>query len=226
MNLKQYFLSSAFDVQPDITASFVYLEQDGKILGVQRKNGTFGFPGGKVEPNETSRKSAIREFLEETGKNIENLCVTPFRYFVDGKIVDVYCASTKQTFEDSWIGPEGTECKLCTPEEICQSYPEFNLLTIFNYGSKKMLNDANMLILDKAFPKFRKHKTTDKEFISLIMSPTIPILETFVENLVMFNPSEANRLIQLIDVGIETKICDESKNIDEFFILLKKYVSN
>lgn len=229
MNLSQYLLFEEFSAPP-IFSSFIYLEQDGKILGVQRKNGTFGFPGGKVEPDEISRDAARREFYEETGEKIQNLCATPFRYLVDGKIVHVFCSTTNQKFKESWIGPEGSICKFCTVEEICASYPEFNYLTIFRYGSKNIKKEINFLILAKAFRRRefisdeRIELIFDDEFLSTLMNSTTPILETIVEKLTLFNPVEANRLIELIDKGVQTTCCDQDKKIDDFYITLKKYV--
>ena len=49
-------------------AAVVVRHADGRVLMV-RKRGTemFMFPGGKVEPGETSRRTAVRELHEEVG---------------------------------------------------------------------------------------------------------------------------------------------------------------
>lgn len=49
-------------------AAVVVRHPDGRVLMV-RKRGTamFMFPGGKVEPGETSRRTAVRELAEEVG---------------------------------------------------------------------------------------------------------------------------------------------------------------
>ena len=46
--------------------------EDGKILGVSRKNDAtnFGLPGGKVDSGETEEQAVLRELLEETGLRI------------------------------------------------------------------------------------------------------------------------------------------------------------
>ncbi|KFB10572.1 NUDIX hydrolase [Nitratireductor basaltis] len=55
----------------EIAAVAVVAEKDGKFLLTRRMNppyaDQYGFPGGKVEPGETSGQAACRELLEETG---------------------------------------------------------------------------------------------------------------------------------------------------------------
>jgi 8-oxo-dGTP pyrophosphatase MutT (NUDIX family) len=92
-----------------ITSSCVLIPNllnDGTILMVSRKNdkNSFGLPGGKVEPNESSVDAAIRECYEETGIVIksENL----FLIFVDN--VDEHCCATYfcAKYDDSNMTPE------------------------------------------------------------------------------------------------------------------------
>ena len=50
-----------------------YLIRDNKIVVIKYKNynsGYYDIPGGKIEENETSEETSIREFKEETGMNI------------------------------------------------------------------------------------------------------------------------------------------------------------
>ena len=44
--------------------------ENGKVLLVLEKNGTWSFPGGKKEPNETLEQAAVRETREETGLGV------------------------------------------------------------------------------------------------------------------------------------------------------------
>jgi len=66
--------------------------KDGKVLFCRRKNshgeGTWGFPGGHLEFNESWEECAIRETLEETGLKIKNIrfgAVTNDRFVNEGK---------------------------------------------------------------------------------------------------------------------------------------------
>lgn len=56
-------------------AACIFVEKDGKILGVSRKNNpsAFGLPGGAVEPGENLEQAAVRELKEETGLDLSNL---------------------------------------------------------------------------------------------------------------------------------------------------------
>ena len=55
----------------------VILRKDGKVLLSRRKNahgeGTWSFPGGHLEFNETFEECAARETFEETGIRIKNV---------------------------------------------------------------------------------------------------------------------------------------------------------
>ena len=60
---------------PPQAACVLILRSDGKVLAVSRKHDEtqFGLPGGKVDPGETPRDTAVREALEETGLAIRLL---------------------------------------------------------------------------------------------------------------------------------------------------------
>ncbi len=69
----------------------VIVIKDGKILAGKRiyshGNGTWTFPGGKLEFNETLEECAERETLEETGIKIKNVKKGPYTndFFEEGK---------------------------------------------------------------------------------------------------------------------------------------------
>jgi 8-oxo-dGTP pyrophosphatase MutT (NUDIX family) len=51
----------------------VYAIKDGKLLGGVYPDGNFGVFGGGIDPGETAKKAAKREFLEESGYEIKHL---------------------------------------------------------------------------------------------------------------------------------------------------------
>ena len=59
------------DLVKRVSAYGIYLK-DGKVLMVQDKNSeAWEFPGGGLDNDETEEEGLIREFLEETGLNID-----------------------------------------------------------------------------------------------------------------------------------------------------------
>ncbi|MFG1992799.1 NUDIX hydrolase [Actinoplanes sp. NPDC048988] len=53
------------------TASAVVLDGDDRVLLVHHnKSGLWLYPGGHVDPNETTAEAAVREVLEETGVHV------------------------------------------------------------------------------------------------------------------------------------------------------------
>lgn len=69
-------------VQPALGAAGVIFIAAGRVLLLQRLDGSWGFPGGGTEDGETPYQCAIREVLEETGHTINPL---------DGQVVQVAC---------------------------------------------------------------------------------------------------------------------------------------
>lgn len=65
------------DAQSPKVGVGVIIVKDGKVLLLQRKNahgeGTWSFPGGHLEFNESWKECAEREVLEETGIKINNI---------------------------------------------------------------------------------------------------------------------------------------------------------
>ncbi|MGC8573056.1 MAG: NUDIX hydrolase [Caldisphaera sp.] len=54
-----------------IVSGGILIEKDKVLLIYHEKLNKWLYPGGHVEPNETPREAAIREFKEETGLNVE-----------------------------------------------------------------------------------------------------------------------------------------------------------
>jgi 8-oxo-dGTP pyrophosphatase MutT (NUDIX family) len=46
-------------------------DSEGRLLVVQHRNGSWGFPGGAVEPLELPAAAVVREVLEETALSVE-----------------------------------------------------------------------------------------------------------------------------------------------------------
>ena len=69
------------DKRPLVGVAAIVIK-DGKILLGKRKNahgsGTWQFPGGHLEFNETIENCAQREVLEETGIKIKNIRLGPY----------------------------------------------------------------------------------------------------------------------------------------------------
>ena len=118
--------------------SGVIVKCNDKILLCKRNNlgsfpGMWSIPGGKMEPGESSRQSAKREFFEETAFDIDNhdikfVGVIP-RHTRDGKKIKgfmyVYLLETDQEIipdlENAIDGEEHTETKYFSSKELDES---------------------------------------------------------------------------------------------------------
>lgn len=61
----------AHDGAPIVAAGMMFRTPDDKVLLLKRKDGTWGFPGGSIEPGETPQWAAEREVHEETQANCD-----------------------------------------------------------------------------------------------------------------------------------------------------------
>lgn len=100
---------------PRTVAVLVFRQEDGKVLGVSRKNDVskFSLPGGHVECGETDEEAAARELKEETGLDVVGL-----RAVCEAVCDGTYCT----TFEGEVSGEVHTEetgvVKWCRPSEL------------------------------------------------------------------------------------------------------------
>jgi 8-oxo-dGTP pyrophosphatase MutT (NUDIX family) len=100
-------------------AACVLAIENGKVLAVSRKNDptAFGLPGGKVEPGDTTRKTARLELLQETGYDIaeEDLMLiyvgksddkyTCYTYLANCSLSERHPVSEDETGIVEWITP-------------------------------------------------------------------------------------------------------------------------
>ncbi len=101
----------------------VMVFKDGKVLLGKRKNahgaGEWAFPGGHLEHLETFEECAVRETLEETGIEIENLkflSVMNFQSYAPKHYVHIQMTA-------DW---KSGEVKTCEPEK-CDGWEWFSI---------------------------------------------------------------------------------------------------
>lgn len=110
----------------NLVAICVLQNNNGEFLLVSRKNNLahFGFPGGKVEPEEDLATAAVRELFEETGisilpSEIEHVYGSEYRGFS----VQSFLCSKVVYLSGIAVGPEGTMMKWTKDEEELTSGP-------------------------------------------------------------------------------------------------------
>lgn len=106
------------------SACVLVWRQDGKVLGVARKDdpAAFTLPGGKLEKGETFAQAAARELREETGLDATSLSPVLVA-LCDGHVCATYEAE---------VGPEAgpreaPEVRWCSPAELVAGpFGEYN----------------------------------------------------------------------------------------------------
>ena len=87
-----------------ITAGGLVINKDSKVLFIYRKN-KWDLPKGKLDEGENLEEAAIREVVEETGLDINNLHIkkpllsTGYKSFVNGKTVNKRAAWFLMSYE-------------------------------------------------------------------------------------------------------------------------------
>ena len=102
--------------RPKIGVGVIVIKDNTVLLG-KRKNahgeGTWSFPGGHLEFNETVEACAIREVQEETGIHIKNLRLGPFTNDImksdDKHYVTLYVVSEYDSGEPTIMEQEKCE---------------------------------------------------------------------------------------------------------------------
>lgn len=129
--------------------------QDGKILLVHEKNGTWALPGGWCDVNQSVASNVIKETLEEAGLEVtpekliavqdwrkHNRCNLPFgvvKIFVLCEMVGGSFHENIETTEIQYFAqeelPEKLAAEKVTKEQICmcfEAYRESNWKTLFD----------------------------------------------------------------------------------------------
>ncbi|SFM48378.1 8-oxo-dGTP diphosphatase [Gracilibacillus orientalis] len=114
------FEDQPFDLDPKHV--WVICRFEKKWLLTKHKNRGLEFPGGKVEQNEQPKQAAVREVLEETGGEVDQIKYIG-QYFVSGKreklAKNIYFAIVKKLKEqDSYYETEGPVLLEKLPDNI------------------------------------------------------------------------------------------------------------
>ncbi|QSS99327.1 nucleoside triphosphatase YtkD [Pontibacillus sp. ALD_SL1] len=101
---------------------WVISRYDGKWLLTEHKDRGIEFPGGKVEEGETPEQAAVREVMEETGGEVEDLSYIG-QYHVDGKggciIKNIYFATISNlTKQETYFETKGPVCLDTLPKGL------------------------------------------------------------------------------------------------------------
>jgi 8-oxo-dGTP diphosphatase len=100
--------------RPHVGVATVIEDYDGRVLLMKRKGahgeGTWGFPGGKLNKFESFEDCAIRETKEETGLNIINLESEYFTndIFVEDDLhyITIFIKCDAETYDAKIMEPE------------------------------------------------------------------------------------------------------------------------
>ena len=135
-------------------ANVILTRDDGFILLQQRKDGTWGLPGGLLEPGESLEETAVREVKEETNLSISALSFlkvfsgAEYSFTLANK--DEINVITALYFSDSWSGDllndpsEGLQLAFYPPHLLPVPMKEEYLTYIRHYLNHKNHSDSQM----------------------------------------------------------------------------------
>ena len=122
--------------RPGDAAFVVIVNRTRRVLLVQKWDGTWGLPGGRVEKGESPRKAVRRELREETGLRMDSARLVLEKERA-GRREFVYVV-TKRLVRGSLAGK--------TREILRQKW-------VRAARAKRLLTNGNVLRLEKAYPK-------------------------------------------------------------------------
>jgi 8-oxo-dGTP diphosphatase len=130
---------------PEMSYRYVYVYgiKNGQVIFVRKKGrNTWELPGGKIEPGETPEETAGREFLEETGYNIDI----------------IQSVETDESEKLAFIGKIGDKMTGYDEREIeeiklfnCEQIPDKDILSFPYTAYEKILADINGYIDQSRF---------------------------------------------------------------------------
>ena len=112
-------------------AACVVIVQDGKVLAVPRRGTTdqWGLPGGKVNPSESIRHTAVREILEETNLKLDVDKLTEIHGGPDDNGFIVITYAYEGTLRGELKQGDTGEPKWITWDELISGpYPKYNTI--------------------------------------------------------------------------------------------------
>ncbi|WP_406613509.1 NUDIX domain-containing protein [Mycoplasma corogypsi] len=112
-----------------ISSGFVIFDQNNlnKVLLVQEQDGSFGFPKGRIEPNENLLATAKRELFEETNISANLLTIYPKYHIVSHYTLEEFDVDRKVTYFVALI--DENQCNLLKQEDEILSVKFVDLTT-------------------------------------------------------------------------------------------------
>eukprot|EP00892_Ulva_mutabilis_P003041 jgi/Ulvmu1/12738/UM095_0043.1 len=114
-----------------VVAACVYNPKTGKVLVAERRdkhhNGMLEWPGGKMDPGETTDQAVIRELKEEIDIKLDHCSIRPVTFiekrFFDRNLVIMYYSCSK--FSGTARGAEGQKIEWLTSKQLEERIPQF-----------------------------------------------------------------------------------------------------
>jgi len=127
----------------------VIRHKDGEKILLLKKGNCWGHPGGKAEPGEAEKETAIRELFEETGLRVsENNLNELFMQTVsfDDQKHDVTAFHCDKLFDehDVTLSSEHSEFEFCRPEDAVCFKQLFGKMTLAILLSEFQMYDGQL----------------------------------------------------------------------------------